>query len=163
SEYCEKLSQLVPAELKSKFIDRFTLTLEDVGFLGAHWELSKLVREKKTLKHIIQAYQHAKKKDLGIETNFAFGKPLDTFSFNSDSTFKMTGFQVIELLKKHKIPIKRLLECPVCLKIVWVKTTRAETCGEKKCSDELGNRKRLAAAKALKEKQDNHFKSRVEK
>ena len=57
----------------------------------------------------------------------------------------------------------RLRRCKICSRIFWAKKKNAETCGIKKCADDLGNQKRLAEIKALKEKQDNHFKSRIKK
>ncbi len=56
---------------------------------------------------------------------------------------------------------KRLKMCSICNLVFWAKKINANTCGEKKCADDLGNKKRLAEAKAKKEKQNNHFQSRV--
>lgn len=56
---------------------------------------------------------------------------------------------------------KRLKMCPICNFVFWAKKTNGNTCGKKKCADDLGNKKRLAEAKAQKEKQNNHFQSRI--
>ncbi len=57
----------------------------------------------------------------------------------------------------------RLRSCKACRRIFWAKKLNSETCGNKKCADDLGNKKRLHEAKVLREKQNNHFKSRIQK
>jgi hypothetical protein len=71
--------------------------------------------------------------------------------------------ELLEFFKENDVPFYRIRLCPICQDIFWAKKTNSETCGKKKCSDELGNRKRLAEAKMLKEKHYNHFQSRVKK
>lgn len=40
---------------------------------------------------------------------------------------------VWDLVIENQIDIRRLLECPVCKKIVWKSQITAETCGQRKC------------------------------
>ncbi len=53
-----------------------------------------------------------------------------------------------------KFDDNRLRKCKICTRIFWAKKTNAETCGLKKCADDLGNKNRLAKAKNNKEKKN---------
>jgi hypothetical protein len=44
----------------------------------------------------------------------------------------------------------RLRMCRICKRIFWATKTNAETCGIKKCADDLGNEKRLAKTRTEK-------------
>ncbi|HMS41119.1 MAG TPA: hypothetical protein PKE69_12890 [Pyrinomonadaceae bacterium] len=60
-----------------------------------------------------------------------------------------------EIVKKEKIKFDRIRICPICNFLFWAKKKNSETCGQKKCIDTLGNRKRLEKTKVKAEsKQD---------
>lgn len=75
---------------------------------------------------------------------------------NNKITFSAN--KIVEILQGADA--RRFRLCPICDRIFWAKKLNAGTCGNKKCADELGNRKRSSAAKTEKEKLDNHFQSR---
>lgn len=51
------------------------------------------------------------------------------------------------------VDLDRIRLCEICKHIFWAKKTNAVTCGEKKCSDELGNKKRKEARRKVKEQE----------
>lgn len=76
-----------------------------------------------------------------------------------DATGKLQEIGLASLI--GKFDDSRLRSCKICKCIFWAKKKNSETCGDKKCADALGNKKRLEEAKALKEKHNNHFQSRL--
>ncbi len=88
------------------------------------------------------------------------------FTFSDEGKYQVKSVpSVADLFSEALVGVdaSRVRRCAICLKIFWAKTRNAGTCGDKKCADDLGNKKRLAKAKAQKEKLNNHFQSRVKK
>ncbi len=98
-----------------------------------------------------------------IEVFFDSDKTI-IFSFSDEGKYQIKSVpSVADLFAEalEGVDASRVRRCAICLKIFWAKTSNAGTCGDKKCADDLGNKKRLDKAKELKEKLNNHFQSRV--
>lgn len=162
AKYRDKLGALLSAE----FIRAINFGIEPFSFQNATFSLTILINEKMTLLHIIESFNIWDidfNRQLDHKPDFNFDKAIAAYSFNEDTSLQFTSFKIIDILTKHKIPIERVRKCPICNNIFWAKKLNAETCGEKKCSDTLGNRKRLKESKIQREKLNNHFKSRIKK
>ncbi len=50
--------------------------------------------------------------------------------------------ELFEIFEKYKIPFYRIRSCPICLDFYWAKKTNSQSCGRKKCIDDLQNQKK---------------------
>lgn len=107
-------------------------------FFNVIIKLKRLINEKRALLTIIQSFEIFKGFN-NPRQDFSLDKALSAFSFNQDSTLLLSSFRGIEILKSNKIPVNRLLICPICKDICWIKKTNAKTCGKTKCINDLQN------------------------
>jgi hypothetical protein len=64
-------------------------------------------------------------------------------SFDSSTgVIKPVKNELFEIFEKHKIPFYRIRSCPICQDFYWAKKTNSQSCGRKKCIDDLQNQKK---------------------
>jgi len=108
------------------------------GWKTIEQKLNRLVSERKNLKEIIRMAEWMKK---GRRSTHRFERHT-TVTISEEFRIIEIKPDILNTLLDRQIDISRLLECPVCKKIVWRKNLKSETCGKKECSDKLGNQKR---------------------
>jgi len=104
------------------------------------YTINELREKRLTLRRLIDAVRI---KQSGSTSHFPIHRTIyveigDEWKIDVKSGFEIDIFW--QVVTKHRLD--RLLECPVCKKIVWRKKARSETCGAKECADHLGNIKR---------------------
>ncbi len=115
-------------------------SLKANGFVNQTMEIKRLINNKITLLWFIEAYQTFKEFNNPTQ-DFNFDKNISAFSFNEDSTIRLTSFLVVDILIRNKIQIERLRICPICKKVFWAKRVEAQTCRKKQCSNNFHQRK----------------------
>ncbi len=125
--YGKKFRQLISPELA----ERMNRKPEEKGLINAQFELRVLYGQNLALRNIINIFQQFKEYN-NPEVTFMLNKPLQTIGFNPDTTVNLTGFEVIEILKRNNIPVERVRVCPVekCQKIFWAKRTESPACSD---------------------------------
>jgi ssDNA-binding Zn-finger/Zn-ribbon topoisomerase 1 len=64
-------------------------------------------------------------------------------SFDSSTgVIKPVKNEIFEIFEKYKIPFYRIRSCPICQDFYWAKKTNSQSCGRKKCIDDLQNQKK---------------------
>ncbi len=64
-------------------------------------------------------------------------------SFDSSTgVIKPVKNEIFEIFEKYKIPFYRIRSCPICRDFYWAKKTNSQSCGRKKCVDDLQNQKK---------------------
>jgi hypothetical protein len=61
---------------------------------------------------------------------------------SSNGVIKPVKSELFEIFEKYKIPFYRIRSCPNCLGFYWAKKTNSQSCGRKKCIDDLQNQKK---------------------
>ncbi len=131
----------------------------------ARLEFASLEQSKRILHYIAernrQKREQIKLDGLGLLTEYFYligeiGEPSFVVPFSYDEQKGLPSVKIpplLELIQKGDIAsFDRVAVCPICECVYWLRKTTSETCGKKKCIDDLGNRKRLDKAKKLKEK-----------
>lgn len=108
------------------------------GYLAE--EIRSLLAAREVLRKFARAATHGKRSDRLIVLSAPVDEPF--VKVLGDWTIELPSYDVVTLFTNERFPINRLLDCPVCRRIVWKKRLDAKTCGEKTCSDTRGNDKR---------------------
>jgi hypothetical protein len=61
---------------------------------------------------------------------------------SSNGVIKPVKNELFEIFEKYKIPFYRIRSCPICRDFYWAKKTNSQSCGRKKCIDDLQNQKK---------------------
>jgi ssDNA-binding Zn-finger/Zn-ribbon topoisomerase 1 len=61
---------------------------------------------------------------------------------SSNGVIKPVKNELFEIFEKYKIPFYRIRSCPICHDFYWAKKTNSQSCGRKKCIDDLQNQKK---------------------
>ncbi len=61
---------------------------------------------------------------------------------SSNGVIKPVRNELFEIFEKYKIPFYRIRSCPICHDFYWAKKTNSQSCGRKKCIDDLQNQKK---------------------
>jgi hypothetical protein len=64
---------------------------------------------------------------------------------SSNGVIKPVKNELFEIFEKYKIPFYRIRSCPICRDFYWAKKTNSQSCGRKKCIDDLQNQKKKLA------------------
>jgi hypothetical protein len=64
---------------------------------------------------------------------------------SSNGVIKPVKNELFEIFEKYKIPFYRIRSCPICRDFYWAKKTNSQSCGGKKCIDDLQNQKKKLA------------------
>lgn len=150
--YAGKVCDLIAPDLVSQ-IDK----LKKGDYMNGRFQLQRFINERMNLVTVIRSYTAAAGLR-NLKQDFVLAKKIAAFHFNEDSTIHLSSFRVIEILTRNKIQIKRLLICPVCNEIAWLKNINHKTCGKQKCIDGLQNQKKKI--KRLKQKSENETKKK---
>ncbi len=67
---------------------------------------------------------------------------------SSNGVIKPVKNEIFEIFEKYKIPFYRIRSCPICRDFYWAKKTNSQSCGGKKCIDDLQNQKKKLARTA---------------
>lgn len=152
NRYEAKLRSLLPTEFANNLFEG----LGSKGFLEAAANFQLIPRYRSDLLSLLRLYE--------VSSEMPIWGLVDTrmsYRFNDDSTVAVKIPGIIELIIRERIPVNRIRKCLVCRCIYWAKKKNSETCGRTYCSNTLGNRKRLAEARELEKRRDQHFQSRV--
>jgi hypothetical protein len=61
---------------------------------------------------------------------------------SASGVIKPVKNELFGIFEKYKIPFYRIRSCPVCRNFYWAKKTNSQSCGRKKCIDDLQNQKK---------------------
>jgi ssDNA-binding Zn-finger/Zn-ribbon topoisomerase 1 len=61
---------------------------------------------------------------------------------SASGVIKPVKNELFEIFEKYKIPFYRIRSCPICRGFYWAKKTNSQSCGRKKCIDDLQNQKK---------------------
>jgi hypothetical protein len=61
---------------------------------------------------------------------------------SASGVIKPVKNELFEIFEKYKIPFYRIRSCPICRDFYWAKKTNSQSCGRKKCIDDLQNQKK---------------------
>jgi hypothetical protein len=125
SNYAKKFHNLIAPKLAEKMNRK----PEEKDLLSAQFELRVLYDQNLALRNIINIFQQFKECN-NPEGTGALNKPLQTIGFNPDTTLNLSGFEVIEILKRNNIPIERVRVCPICQDIFWAKRKESPACSD---------------------------------
>ena len=126
-----------------KLADLLNMTVKKNSFENARLRLRNLIREKNTLLRIIYAFNHSQSltiKGMTVYKSFEFETPVYTFSFNEDTTLELSNIEILDIITKDKIPIKRIRICRACPNIFWAKRSDSPTCTSR-CLNTFNKRK----------------------
>jgi hypothetical protein len=72
---------------------------------------------------------------------------------SSNGVIKPIKDELFEIFEKYKIPFYRIRSCPICRDFYWAKKTNSQSCGRKKCIDDLQNQKKRLLKTSNQKKQ----------